>query len=305
VTRTVVVTGAHGFVGRNVARRFARDGWEVTGIGHGYWSQDDLAANGISFWHASDVTLEALVTYGGEPDVIAHCAGSGSVSFSMAHPYEDYVRTVATTASVLEYIRLHSARTRLVYPSSAAVYGVAQKLPIAESDALNPASPYGLHKVMAEMLCRSYASHFGLVVSIARLFSVYGEELRKQLLWDACNKAIHGEAVFFGSGAELRDWVHVDDAADLMYTLAGRADRDCLTINGGTGHGASVADVLNVVFECLKIQTPPRFSGEVRAGDPPGYQADMTLAASGGWKPRISWRDGVARYAQWFIEQQQ
>ncbi len=300
--RTVVVTGAHGFLGRHVARRFARAGWEVTGIGHGYWSQSELAAYGISFWHTSDVSLEALVTYAGEPDIIVHCAGSGSVSFSIAHPHEDYARTVATTASVLEYVRLHSASTKLIYPSSAAVYGVAQRLPIAEADPLEPASPYGVHKAMAEMLCRSYASSFGLVVGIARLFSVYGEGLKKQLLWDACNKVAHGDATFFGSGAELRDWLHADDAADLLYTIAERTERHCLTINGGSGEGVPVSDILEAIFEYSNAELQPKFSGQSRAGDPPGYQADMTLATQLGWKPRVPWRDGVRRYVQWFSE---
>lgn len=301
--RTVVVTGAHGFLGRYVARTFARCGWVVTGIGHGYWSQDELAENGISFWYAGDISLDALVTHGGEPDAIAHCAGSGSVSFSMAHPHEDYARTVATTASVLEYIRLYSPHTRLVYPSSAAVYGAAPKLPIAESDELNPASPYGLHKVMAEMLCRSYAFHFGIGVGIVRLFSVYGEQLKKQLLWDACNKAVRGEGVFFGTGTELRDWVHAEDAADLIYRLVERSGRECLTVNGGTGDGVSVTEVLKTVFQCLNILEQPKFSGEVRPGDPPGYRADMTLAATLGWRPRILWPEGIARYVSWFSEE--
>jgi UDP-glucose 4-epimerase len=156
---------------------------------------------------------------------------------------------------------------------------------------------------MAEMLCQSYAAQFGLAVSITRLFSVYGERLRKQLLWDACNKAVHGESKFFGSGLELRDWVHVDDAAELMYALGTRTERDFLTLNGGTGTGVSVAKVLDAVFDLLASPVRPQFSGEIRPGDPPGYQADMARATKFGWTPRISWRDGVSRYVQWFIEQ--
>ena len=277
MNRTAVITGAHGFVGRNVALRFAQAGWEVTGIGHGYFSQAELNAYGISFWHTDDISLDALVTYANEPDVIVHCAGSGSVSFSVAHPFEDYARTVGATVAVLEYIRLHSMRTRLVYPSSAAVYGIAQRLPIRENDPLSPASPYGIHKVVAETMCRSYVSHFGLTVRIVRLFSVYGEELRKQLLWDACNKVTQGDAIFFGSGSELRDWLHVDDAADLMYKMAETPERHCLTINGGSGDGVSVSDILTALFGYANAQIQPQFSGESRPGDPPGYQADMVV----------------------------
>jgi UDP-glucose 4-epimerase len=138
---TVVITGAHGFIGRHVARRFASAGWEVTGLGHGNWSQSELIAYGNSFWHSTDISLDALITYSGKPDVIVHCGGSGSVAFSMFQPFEDYGRTVGTTAAVLEYIRLHLPRTKLVYLSSAAVYGMAKTLPIAETDPLLPVSP--------------------------------------------------------------------------------------------------------------------------------------------------------------------
>jgi UDP-glucose 4-epimerase len=299
---SVVVTGAHGFIGRHVARRFASAGWEVTGLGHGNWSQRELVAYGISFWHSTDISLDALITYSGKPDVIVHCAGSGSVAFSMSHPFEDYGRTVGTTAAVLEFMRLHSPRSKLVYPSSAAVYGMAKKLPIAESDPLLPVSPYGLHKVIAEMLCRSYASIFGLSVAVVRLFSIYGEGLQKQLLWDACSKVTRGDPQFFGSGAELRDWLHVADAANLIYTLAQVADFECPTVNGGSGLGVTVGEILTSVFECCNSPMKPLFTGQPRPGDPAGYQADVTSAGRFGWKAETSWREGVQKYVRWYKE---
>jgi UDP-glucose 4-epimerase len=299
---SVVITGAHGFIGRHVARRFASAGWEVIGLGHGNWSQSELVAYGISFWHSTDISLDALITYSGKPDVIVHCAGSGSVAFSMSHPFEDYARTAGTTAAVLEYIRLHSPRTKMVYPSSAAVYGMAKTLPIAETDPLLPVSPYGLHKVIAEMLCRSYASIFGLSVAVVRLFSIYGEGLQKQLLWDACSKITRGDSQFFGSGAELRDWLHVDDAANLIYTLAQIADVECPTVNGGSGFGVPVSEILTSVFEYFNSPMKPLFTGQPRPGDPGGYQADVTSSGRFGWKAAISWREGVQKYVQWFKE---
>ena len=164
-----------------------------------------------------------MITYAGEPDVIVHCAGSGSVGFSMTHPYQDFQRTVATTLAVLEYARLYAPRARVAYPSSAGVYGEVQKLPIAETDPLSPASPYGVHKRFAEELCASYAQHFGIAVAVVRLFSVYGAGLRKQLLWDASQKIMRGENRFFGTGEEIRDWLHVEDAASLLIAAAGHA----------------------------------------------------------------------------------
>jgi UDP-glucose 4-epimerase len=296
----ILVTGAHGFLGRHVARNFASAGHIVTGIGHGSWASVDASRFGISRWHTSDVVFDSLVTYAGEPDLIVHCAGSGSVGFSMTHPYQDFARTVNSTAAVLEYIRLYSTGTALIYPSSAAVYGVAARLPINESDLPGPVSPYGVHKLMAEQLCKSYASNHGVSCAIVRFFSLYGEGLKKQLLWDACNRASSGETTFGGTGEELRDWLHVDDAAALVAKAAECASIHCPTINGGSGCAVTVREFLIALFSHFAGSRTPNFSGNPRPGDPPGYHASVVVARELGWTPRISWQEGLRKYVQWF-----
>src|SRR5262245_56131981 len=101
MSKNVLVTGSHGFIGRHVARLYAAAGCTVTGIGHGTWNVDEFSQFGLTFWHMADITVDALVTYAGRPDIIIHCAGSGSVAFSMEHPHQDFMRTVATTAEIL------------------------------------------------------------------------------------------------------------------------------------------------------------------------------------------------------------
>ena len=118
--------------------------------------------------------MESLTTYVQQPDVVIHCAGSGSVGYSLAHPMQDFERTVSTTLIMLEFLRLHSPNTVFIYPSSAAVYGNAVALPIAESTSLTPISPYGVHKQIAEILIRSYAQQFSISAAIVRFFSLYG-----------------------------------------------------------------------------------------------------------------------------------
>lgn len=296
----ILVTGAHGFLGRHVAKMYAAAGASVSGIGHGNWTHEELRRYGIAYWHTADITLDNLVTYGREPDIIVHCAGSGSVPFSVAHPYQDFSRTVDTTAIVLEYIRVYWPKAILVYPSSAAVYGVVESLPINEYAVLKPSSPYGMHKLMAEEICRSYAAQYGLAVVIVRLFSIYGEGLKKQLLWDACSKVTNGKFTFFGTGKELRDWLHVEDASRLLQIVTEIASPNCPAINGGSGIGVSVYDVLSVLIENLGYSQKPNFSGSRRIGDPPGMQADISSVFSLDWHPTISWQEGLSRYASWF-----
>lgn len=301
-SHTVLVTGARGFLGRHVARCFAAAGHTVSGIGHGEWRRDEHSAYGISTWHQADITLERLVQVAGEPDCIVHCAGSSSVGFSLTNPLEDFDRSATTTVAVLDYVRRVTPNTAVVLPSSAAVYGTAILLPNNESAPLRPASPYGVHKLIVEELCQSYAKHFKTRLAIVRLFSLYGEGLRKQLMWDACKKFASGAAEFFGSGEELRDWLHVEDAAKLLHKAALNASSLCPVVNGGSGQGISVGRALSLLASTYGTLEPLSFTGEKRAGDPTGYQADITAANQWGWEPRIPLDEGLQRYVRWFKE---
>jgi len=297
---TALITGANGFIGRYVARRFSEAGYSVMGIGHGSWGRDEWKGWGIAEWHAADVTAETLVTYAGRPDVIVHCAGSGSVGFSLTNPYQDFERNVLSAAAVLEFTRLYSPTSRLVIPSSAGVYGKAANSPIIESSPIAPISPYSEHKWMVERLASSYAASFGIPVGIVRLFSVYGNGLRKQLLWDACNKFSVGDADFFGTGMEVRDWLHVTDAARLLMLAAEHAGSQCEIVNGGTGTGTSVAEVLEQISSLMGSGLNPSFSRQSKPGDPDSLIADTHRIQAWGWQPKTALRDGLADYVRWF-----
>jgi UDP-glucose 4-epimerase len=297
---TALITGASGFIGRNISKLYAGAGWTVIGIGHGAWAEEDSRVWGITRWHAADVTLDSLMRHAGKPDAVIHCAGGGSVGFSIDHPQQDFERTVATASAVLEFCRLHAPEARIVYPSSAAVYGSVDHSPIAECDARSPVSPYGVHKEIVEGICRASAEDFGLKIAIVRLFSVYGTGLRKQLLWDACIKIRRGENSFFGTGEETRDLLHIDDAARLLMAAARQASRDCPVANGGSGEGVTVRNVLTELFRAFDRRDAPVFSGSTRAGDPLSYVADVNRAHSWKWSPMIQWRAGVRDYAEWF-----
>jgi UDP-glucose 4-epimerase len=176
-------------------------------------------------------------------------------------------------------------------------------MPIRTIDPLQPASPYGVHKRIAEDLCRSYAQTFGIPVAIVRLFSVYGAGLQKQLLWDACLKLTNGDARFGGTGEEQRDWLHVEDAARLLVEAGAHADADCVVANGGTGDATTVRTVLEMLAGALSIEQPLIFSGDRRGGDPTDYQADCSEARAWGWQAERSLTEGLSEYAEWYLEQ--
>jgi UDP-glucose 4-epimerase len=218
----------------------------------------------------------------------------------MSHPYQDYQRTVGTTLSVLEFIRLHLPSAKLVYPSSAAVYGNVSQLPINEKAPLHPVSMYGVHKKIAEELCIAYGNHYAVSTAVVRFFSVFGVGLRKQLLWDACEKIEKGNFRFFGSGNETRDWLHIDDAVSLLFRAGENASTDCPIVNGGCGAELPVRDLLKELFSAFFVSDPPQFSGESPIGDPSRYCADLSKSQKWGWIPKKSLREGIREYAEWY-----
>lgn len=301
-----VVLGAHGFVGRHVCRELASRGFSVIGLGHGHWIGERSTDWGLSRWVEGDAdlaTLKTLRVEGRFPKVVVHCAGGSAVSRSYEAPHRDFERSVDSTASMLEWIRSAGADAqdcRAVIISSAAVYGDHGDVDFTETSPHRPISPYGVHKLMAEQLCESYSRSFGLKISVVRLFSVYGEGLRKQLLWDALKKFSQGQSTFFGTGDELRDWIHVQDAARLLVSAALSSRLPFETYNGGHTH-ATTREVLTRLARAYESTGLPRFSGETHAGNPRRLTADGSRACDAlGWKPLVVLADGLVDYVKWF-----
>lgn len=298
MTKRVLVTGALGFVGGGVARYFYARGYEVTGVGRGELDPRKLKDAGLSRWIMGDVSAETLAACGPQ-DLIVHCAGGSTVRASNLDPARDFTNSVTAFNLVLDYVRKTRPTVRLVYVSSAAVYGEGHAQAIAEGDALHPASPYGFHKAMCEEMLKFYGARDGIHGVIIRLFSIYGSGLRKQLLWDAVGKLLNGPPVFFGTGNEVRDWVHIADAVRLIAVAADRATPDIPVCNGASQMAVRVSDVLRFMADILGSDLTPSFDGVRRPGDPEFLVGDARAAKSWGWQPEVDWKTGIAAYARW------
>lgn len=305
------ITGAHGFIGRHLARSLQASSYRVAGIGHGAWPEAEAARWGLSFWLNGEISASNLGQMRhtlGLPDVVFHLAGGSSVGASMANPHEDFTRSVVSTAELLDWLRQHSPDTRVVAVSSAAVYGSAHNGPVNEQARLSPFSPYGTHKFMMEELCRSYAANFGLPIVLPRLFSVYGPGLKKQLLWDLCCKLAGNSLVELGgTGNELRDWINVRDVVLGLEQVARLAGSDAPTINIATGIATSVHDVADMVAAAWTASDGKArkisFSGHSRPGDPFCLVADTAKMRALGIESKTTVDRGVAEYVAWFRSQ--
>ena len=296
----ILITGTYGFLGRFLASKFSKLGATIYGIGHGKLSSKQLDDNGITNYICDDLCISTLRDICEKPHKIIHCASSASVPYSVLYPKEDFERTTNSTLEVLEFMRLYAKDAQLVIPSSAAVYGQKEENPISVREKLNPVSPYGNSKRIAEMLSKFYGSHFKLRISIVRLFSLYGPGLKKQLLWDACQKATLGNHFYCGTGLETRDWIYIDDAASLILLALENASISTPIFNGGTGKAVSIKELLIFVYKKLGIEMNPNFTGIAREGDPLYFEADIKESLALGWKPNILWEDGVLEYVKWY-----
>jgi len=299
------VTGAKGFIGRHIAKSLANAGLNVSGIDHSAWTDTESTKWGLSYCLYGDVSLanlDRLAHKTGIPEQIFHLAGGSSVGLSLQTPEQDFRLSVDSTAQILEWAHNHAPQTHLVLASSAAIYGDGYLKPISESNVIQPYSPYGYHKRIAELLFESYHKNFGLYTAIVRLFSVYGPELRKQLLWDLCTKVKNKprEIVLAGSGQEKRDWFHVQDAVQYLIKAASLTDTGGFVVNGGSGNAVTVQEIAEYVRDLLGTNTQIVFSGISRPGDPQYLVADTQLAQSMGLLPTIDWHAGIKEYVVWF-----
>ena len=221
------------------------------------------------------------------PDVILHAAGTASVSGSFEAPLDDLRASALTWANTLEGVRRSGIRPLVIFPSSAAVYGNPLSLPVHESAAINPISPYGFHKAACELLAREYADCFDLQIMVCRIFSLIGEAQRRLLIWELYRQFTGPEATVWlqGTGTESRDYLHVDDLAMALLQLTGKRQQvfeqgPCLIINIASGEETKASDIAWQIRDLIAPEKTIRCRNVERLGDPRRWRADISLLRS-------------------------
>lgn len=233
-------------------------------------------------------------------NVCINCSGAASVPDSIQHPWRDYQLNTINVFKQLEAIRQFRPNCKYINLSSAAVYGNPIEKPITENTQINPISPYGSHKVQAELICKEFYTYFNIQTCMLRIFSAYGEGLKKQLFWDLYQKTkTNKEIVLFGTGKESRDFIYVHDLVTVIDLVIQNANFIGEAINVANGYEVTIQETATVFYNNFNEKINFSFSDEARKGDPNNWLADISTLKSYGYQPKFSLEQGLNNVYKW------
>jgi UDP-glucose 4-epimerase len=296
--RSALISGAGGFLAGHVARQFTRAGWGTIGVGRTDPNGQAALFDAFLLNDLSERSRIVSILERYAPDALVHLAAPSSVPQSIRQPVADFVGHVIPTVHLFDAVRSSGLDVRVVLISSAAVYGNPASVPILESASPAPISPYGFHKLHQELLVDEYTRIHGLRCCKARIFSTYGEDLRRLAVWDITRRALAGDFRVHGTGEEMRDYLYADDVARAIVAIADQADFRGEAVNVASGEAVSIRTLAEEIFRLLGITAPPRFIGEPLPGSPDRWRADVSRLRSLGL-PEASWSRGLPATIEW------
>jgi len=301
--RNAIVTGSNGFLGSYIAEEFSRNSWAVTGIDRRPVSQEAGFDQPKQIYHIQSVVPSSSfdeILLSQQPEILIHAAGPSSVSDSIKNPVHDFEGSVRFLFNVLDALRRCSPKTRLIFLSSAAVYGNPTSLPISETAPRNPISPYGFHKMICEKLIEEFFSAYKIKSCSARIFSSYGPGQKKMVLWDIGQKALKGTPVtLYGTGNETRDLIHATDLSRCIRLIAENGSFLAESYNVGNGIEITINMLAKKMIHSLGTNNALVFNQKVRMGDPCRWCADISKIRALGYRSTISLAEGLHGYAEW------
>jgi UDP-glucose 4-epimerase len=294
--KKTVVTGGAGFIGFHLCKR-------LSGLTSDLTIYDNMSSGKME--NVKDVGKAKLVKGDildlkkllsvEKADLIYHLAAQVVVPYSMENPLIDFETNAKGTLCVLEKARKDDAK--LVFASSAAVYGNPTAFPTPETYGFHPFSCYGLSKVVGEEYCEMYRDQYGLDVTIMRFANVYG--LR-------CHGVIHdfldkiaknpNKLEIIGTGLQSRDFVHVSDVVDALVTVGSEEFTNGRTYNLGYGTTIKIIDLAKLMLKILNLQdkTVVTTTGVSWQGDVTTIWFDNSKARKElNWNPKVSLEDSI------------
>lgn len=291
----VLIIGSKGFIGASLALYLSNKLYEV-------YECDVVVDYNKTNYMVIDVTNSDFHSIFSEHtfDICINCSGAASVPDSIVHPLRDYNLNTYNVFKMLDAIRLYQPKCKFINLSSAAIYGNPPTLPVMENFVPSPISPYGIHKVQAETICKEFYDYYGIQNCSLRIFSAYGVGLTKQLLWDLNKKFSTSDVIeLFGTGNESRDFINIKDLLIAIECCLQANKFEADVINIANGVEITVKQIVDIFKQHFAETKQVKFNGIVKAGDPLYWRADVTLLKSLGYLPTVAIEDGIAEYIIW------
>lgn len=312
-SKRILVTGGAGFIGSHLVERLLDLNCHVVvldNLSSGKLQNIPCDSRRLSFVEGDirDFAMVKRVTK--KADTVFHLAefipntkqsGPGHViKFSMEKPLVDLDICVKGTLNVLEAAK--QAHTKVVFTSTAAVYGKTPARRFKETSPANPISPYGVSKLSAEMYCKMFNETHELPVLVVRLFNVFGPRQRKYIMYDILLKLEKNPYALemLGSGNQERDFVYVSDVVDGLIFLSAREEAYGETFNLGTGVPTSIKEVVTLITNFLGPKPKVSYTGDSWKGDIKTLVADITKLRKIGFIPKCSLVQGIEKFVSWY-----
>ena len=304
MSNKALVTGGAGFIGSNVVRFLLDKGWKVRVIDNlssGY--KINLDGLDVDFIEG-DIT-DAQVTYRSceGVDVVFHLAACVGRQKSIDNPILDASTNVLGAVNILEGMRRHGVK-RIVYSSSAAIFGELETPSIAENHPLNADSPYGVSKLAAEKMILAYSGIYDITGVCLRYFNIYGVNQRFDLYGNVipifAKRLYSGEPItMYGDGEQTRDFVNVKDVAMANY-LAATSEVGTGVYNLGSGESITINRLASMMQELSGIDHGIVYAPQ-RPADVRHCKADTSkVFRELGFKTSVGLEAGLTEYLEWF-----
>jgi UDP-glucuronate 4-epimerase len=311
----ILVTGGAGFIGSHLTRRLLDRGDRVTILDdfNDFYDPARKRANvtqvadrdGFSMVEGDIRDAELVDKLFAEQrfDGVVHLAARAGVRPSLKEPilYED--TNCIGTLRLLEAARHHGPDT-FIFGSSSSVYGINQKVPFSEEDEVNqPISPYATTKRAGELLCYNYHHLYDMNIACLRFFTVYGPAQRPEMaIHKFTDLLARGEEIpMYGDGSSRRDYTFIDDIIDGVVASLDLAPPFEI-LNLGGAETTALADLVRMIAEELGVEHRVQYLPD-QPGDVPITYADVRKAGRVlGYSPRVSIREGLRRFVEWYRE---
>ena len=306
----ILITGGAGFIGSTLANRLGKENVVIVvdDLSMGKVENLEMDRN-ITFIEgdvADSVLMEEIIR-ANQFDYIFHLAAVASVADSVARPVETHRVNFESVLMLLELVRKYQPNLkRIVFSSSAAVYGDEPTLPKKEESIIRPLTPYAIDKFAAEQYVLDYCHLYDVPGSAVRFFNVYGPNQNPNspysgvisILVDRYKKQLAGEKTSFtlyGDGSQSRDFVYIDDVIQALLLVANKEAALGQQFNVGTGKATTLLTLIQTIDQILETELALEYQPE-RSGDIHDSLADISKIQSIGYLPNYDVLSGMKSY---------